>query len=141
MAESITKSIGYKNRQTISYAEYGDKNGFPVLINHGMIASIRDGWLFDRLIRLGAHLVCIARPGYGESSPFQMQNIGQWADIVSVLIEELHLARFDVFGMSSGLRIAMPWVTVSRTECGISSSLVEFLLCMMSGCSPTGHIQ
>ena len=98
----MKKIARYKDENTISYAEYGNKNGFPILINHGLIASIEDYHLFERLLQLGAHLVCIARTGYGESSPYVMQNIGEWADIVSVLVDQLNLSQFDVLGMSSG---------------------------------------
>jgi pimeloyl-ACP methyl ester carboxylesterase len=92
----------YKNGNSLSYAEYGDKNGYPILIQHGLIASINDYSIFERLIELGAHLICIARPGYGESSPYVMNNIAEWADIVSILIDELKLSHFDILGMSSG---------------------------------------
>jgi pimeloyl-ACP methyl ester carboxylesterase len=92
----------YKNGHPLSYAEYGDKKGYPILIQHGLIASIDDCDLFERLIELGTHLICIARPGYGESSPYLMNSIAEWADIVSVLIDELRLSHFDVLGMSSG---------------------------------------
>jgi pimeloyl-ACP methyl ester carboxylesterase len=92
----------YKNGNSLSYAEYGDKNGYPILIQHGLIASIHDDYFFDRLIKLGTHLICIARPGYGESSPYMMNNMAEWGDIVSVLVEELQLTQFDVLGMSSG---------------------------------------
>lgn len=102
MVKAMKKSIHYKNDHAISYAEYGNQNGFPILINHGLIASIDDYALFERLIRLEAHVICIARPGYGESSPYEMHNIGEWADIVSVLVDELHLSQFDVLGTSSG---------------------------------------
>jgi len=98
----MKKSVRYKNENTVAYAEYGDKSGYPILINHGLIASINDYLLFERLIQLGAHLVCIARPGYGESSPYVMWNMAEWADIVSVLIDELDLSQFDILGMSSG---------------------------------------
>lgn len=92
----------YKNGECLSYAEYGNKNGFPILIQHGLIASIKDYDLFDRLIQLGARLICIARPGYGASSPYLLQNMAEWAEIVTVLIDELQLSQFDVLGMSSG---------------------------------------
>jgi pimeloyl-ACP methyl ester carboxylesterase len=98
----MKKSIRYKNEYTLSYAEYGNSNGFPILIDHGLIASIDDYDLFDRLIQRGAHLICIARPGYGESSPYEMHSFGEWADVVSVLFQELNLSRFDILGMSSG---------------------------------------
>jgi len=91
-----------KNGNSLSYAEYGSKNGYPLLIQHGLIASISDGSLFERLIKVGTRLICIARPGYGQSSPVVMDNFAGWADLVSVLIAELNLAHFDVLGMSSG---------------------------------------
>jgi pimeloyl-ACP methyl ester carboxylesterase len=101
--EASMKQIAIdESGNSLSYAEYGDKNGYPILIQHGLIASINDYAIFERLIRLGAHLICIARPGYGESEPSVMKNIGEWAEVVSILIDELELLQFDVFGMSSG---------------------------------------
>ena len=92
----------YENGNALSYAEYGDKNGYPILIQHGLIASIDDYYLFERLIELRTRLICIARPGYGESSPYVMNNMVEWAEIVSILIDELKLSHFDILGMSSG---------------------------------------
>jgi pimeloyl-ACP methyl ester carboxylesterase len=102
MTKNMKKSIQYKKANVIFYAEYGNKHGFPILVNHGLIASIDEYNLFDRLIRMGAHLICIARPGYGDSSPYELRDIGEWAELVSVLIDELKLSRFDILGMSSG---------------------------------------
>jgi pimeloyl-ACP methyl ester carboxylesterase len=92
----------YKNEQTLSYAEYGDPKGFPILIQHGLIASIQDELLFERLLASCTRLICIARPGYGQSSPYRMKNIAEWGEIVSGLVEQLKLPRFDLFGISSG---------------------------------------
>lgn len=98
----MKKSMPYKAGGAISYSEFGDETGFPILINHGLIASIDDYVLFERLIQLDAHLICIARPGYGESSPHVLQNISEWADWVEGVVDHLQLAHFDVLGMSSG---------------------------------------
>lgn len=98
----MKKISHYKNGERLSYAEYGNPNGYPILVQHGLIASIDDCHLFERLIEFGARLICIARPGYGESSPYMMKDIAEWADIVSGLIDELTLSQFDVLGMSSG---------------------------------------
>jgi len=98
----MKQTLQYKNGNSLSYAEYGDKNGYPILVQHGLIASITDYHLFDGLIESGVHVICIARPGYGESSPYVMNNIAEWGDIVSVLIDELNISQFDVLGMSSG---------------------------------------
>jgi pimeloyl-ACP methyl ester carboxylesterase len=94
--------LSYKDGNALSYAEYGDRNGDPILVQHGMIASISDYHLFDQLIESGRRVICIARPGYGESSPYRMENLAEWGGIVSVLVEALELSQFDVLGMSSG---------------------------------------
>jgi pimeloyl-ACP methyl ester carboxylesterase len=98
----MLKSLRYKGQYLLSFSEYGDKNGFPILIQHGMVASITDYHLFDRLIEAGTHLICIARPGYGESSPYGMSNMAEWGEIVSGLVDELEISQFDILGMSSG---------------------------------------
>jgi len=98
----MKKIIRYQNGNALSYTDNGDKNGFPILIQHGLIASINDSYLFNRLIDLGTRLISIARPGYGASSPYVMKNMAEWGDIVSVLVDGLKLSQFDVLGMSSG---------------------------------------
>ena len=92
----------YKNGNALSYAEFGRKNGYPILIQHGLIASIEDYDLFESLAYLGTRLISIARPGYGESSPYPMKNVAEWGVIVAILVDQLQLSQFDVLGMSSG---------------------------------------
>jgi pimeloyl-ACP methyl ester carboxylesterase len=87
---------------SLAYAEYGQPDGFPILVQHGLIASIRDGGLFSRLVDLGGRLICIARPGYGESAPQALHRYAGWADVVAPLVEALRLTSFDILGMSSG---------------------------------------
>ena len=94
--------LRYKNEYSLSYAEYGNKKGYPILVQHGLIASITDYHLFDRLIESGTRLIFIARPGYGESSSYRMENMAEWGEIVAVLVDELGLSHFDVLGISSG---------------------------------------
>jgi pimeloyl-ACP methyl ester carboxylesterase len=94
--------LSYQGGNRLSYAEYGDRNGYPVLVQHGMIASIDDYHLFDRLIEAGTRLISVARPGYGESSPYQMNDLAEWGDIVAALAGELNLSHLDVLGISSG---------------------------------------
>jgi pimeloyl-ACP methyl ester carboxylesterase len=98
----MTQIVGYENGNSLSYVEYGDMNGYPILVQHGMIASICDYHLFDSLIEAKKRVICIARPGYGKSSPYQMKNIAEWGTIVSVLVDILGLSQFDILGISSG---------------------------------------
>jgi pimeloyl-ACP methyl ester carboxylesterase len=92
----------YKGNFQFSYTDYGKAGGYPVLVQHGLIASIEDYDLFEGLIKLGVRLISIARPGYGESSPYPMQNVAEWGEIVYELVHLLKLSQFDVLGMSSG---------------------------------------
>lgn len=94
--------IEYKNGVRLAYAEYGDSQGFPILIQHGLIASIKDYPLFQPLLDLGARLICIARPGYGDSSPYEMENLAEWGRMAATLVDHLNLLQFDVLGISSG---------------------------------------
>jgi pimeloyl-ACP methyl ester carboxylesterase len=98
----MKQKLTYKNGLCLSYAEYGDENGYPILIQHGLIASIDDQDLFDRLLKLKTRLICIARPGYGESSPYVMDSFAEWAELAGFLIGELALSQFDILGLSSG---------------------------------------
>jgi pimeloyl-ACP methyl ester carboxylesterase len=67
-----------------------------------MIASVRDDHLFGRLIEAGTRLILVARPGYGESSPYKLKDMAEWGDIVALLVAELNLSQVDVLGISSG---------------------------------------
>jgi pimeloyl-ACP methyl ester carboxylesterase len=98
----VKQLLRYAIGEVLSYVDYGDKNRFPILIQHGMIACITDVHLFDRLVQAGKRVISVARPGYGYSSPYEMRNIAEWGEIVSFLVEALHLTQFDVLGMSSG---------------------------------------
>lgn len=86
----------------LSYTEFGKPNGYPILVQHGLIASIKDGDLFEQLTSAGARVICIARPGYGESSAYEMHSVGEWGEMINELVSHLKLTQFDVLGISSG---------------------------------------
>jgi pimeloyl-ACP methyl ester carboxylesterase len=98
----MRRFMEYGNGDLLSYSDYGNRNGYPILVQHGLIASISDYHLFNRLISSGTRLICIARPGYGESSPYTMNDMLEWGDIVSVLVDKLEISKFDILGVSSG---------------------------------------
>jgi pimeloyl-ACP methyl ester carboxylesterase len=114
----MKQTIRYRNGEQLSYAEYGDPEGFPILVQHGLIASIEDSGLFDAVIRHGARVICIARPGYGDSSPYGMSSFAEWATIAAALIRKLDLPHFDVLGISSGApySYALGWGCAGRAR-------------------------
>lgn len=92
----------YRGENTLCYSEFGDGDGYPILVQHGLIASISDDHLFEHLSKAGKRIICIARPGYGESSSYRMKNVAEWGAIVGILVDALQIAHFDVLGISSG---------------------------------------
>ncbi len=74
--QTTLRQMTYDGGCTLAYAEYGNTNGYPILVQHGSIASIDDHELFDRLVQLKTRLICIARPGYGGSSPHALSSCG-----------------------------------------------------------------
>ncbi len=88
--------------KVLAYAEYGPSDGYPLLTQHGLIASIEDGDLFQPLTRAGVRVISVARPGYGDSTPVVLRSYAHWAGMVSHLASGLKIPHFDVLGMSSG---------------------------------------
>lgn len=115
----MIQTIQYKTGSTLSYTDHGDRNGFPILVQHGMVASIGDIHLFHSLIEAGRRVISIARPGYGASLPYEMGSMAEWGEIVSILVDALQLGQFDVLGMSSGApySYAIGHVLPERVRC------------------------
>lgn len=98
----MIQTLRYQDHFDLAYADPGPKTGFPILIQHGLIASIDDTALFQALLDLGARPISIARPGYGASSPYELKNMAAWGEVAAALVEALDLPCFDVLGISSG---------------------------------------
>jgi len=86
----------------IAANDFGEVDGFPIVVNHGMIASIMDEYLFDSLVKNGYRVISFARPGYGFSTAFEMENIKEWGKIVEEILEKTNVSKIDILGMSSG---------------------------------------
>ncbi len=95
-----TIEIG-ENRH-IAISEIGETDGKPIVVNHGMIASIRDDYFFDGLVKNGFRVISCARPGYGLSTAFEMKNVKEWGMIVEEVMKQRGITEFDVLGISSG---------------------------------------
>ena len=102
------KSITLKDSRTLSYAEYGDPTGRPVIYFHGMPASRLEGALFDRMAAdLGLRVIATDRPGFGQSSFQPGRQIIDTMDDIRQLSDQLQLERFYVLGLSGGCPYAL----------------------------------
>jgi len=97
----MIKKFCYSGENVLTYNDFGNKDGFPILVQHGTMASIKD---IDSLAGLGkiARVICIARPGYGESSPYVLKNLLEYGEITAKLVDELGIRQFDILGSSAG---------------------------------------
>lgn len=90
------------NGRNIEYKVYGAKDGYSILGCHGLAGSVfAEGT--DAMIKgIPIRYILIARPGYGRSDFFMLENIAEWPGIIEPLLEHLKIDDFDVIGLSAG---------------------------------------
>lgn len=97
------RSIVLDDGRRLSFCEFGDRRGVPILGFHGTPGS---RFMF-RLVheparRLGLRIIAPERPGFGLSTYQRKRTLADWASDVSALADHLGLARFGVAGVSGG---------------------------------------
>jgi pimeloyl-ACP methyl ester carboxylesterase len=87
----------------LSYTEWGDPAGRPVLEFRGLPSS-RGGDAIDlaALVRAGVRRITVDRPGVGFSDPQPGRTLLDWPDDIRALAETLGLETFAVLGTSGG---------------------------------------
>lgn len=87
----------------LSYAEYGEPLGNPILFFHGLAGSRLDARLLHKIaITNHCRLISIDRPGMGLSSFDKKQTILSWADDVQAFADQFNLPKFAIIGHSGG---------------------------------------
>jgi pimeloyl-ACP methyl ester carboxylesterase len=95
-------SIFLPDGRTLAFAEYGDLNGKPVFFFHGTPGSRFFRPPDGITSRMGVHLICVDRPGYGLSTFQPGRRILDWPGDIVQLADHLKLDRFSVAGHSGG---------------------------------------
>lgn len=100
--------ITLADSRTLSYAEYGNATGTPVVYFHGMPASRLEALLLDQTAhKLGLKVLAPDRPGFGQSSFQPERKITDTIDDIRQLADQLQLERFHVLGLSGGCPYAL----------------------------------
>jgi pimeloyl-ACP methyl ester carboxylesterase len=87
----------------LGYAEYGARDGRPLLFFHGTPGACCMAGFAEALAQQqGIRIIAPERPGFGRSDFQERRRIGQWADDVAALADALALDRFAVAGVSGG---------------------------------------
>ena len=87
----------------LSYAEFGDPGGRPLLFFHGWPGSrLQARTIEGPARRRGLRVLAPDRPGIGLSTPAPGASIAAWIRALSAWIDQLNLAPFYVLGVSGG---------------------------------------
>jgi pimeloyl-ACP methyl ester carboxylesterase len=91
------------NGRTLTFAEWGDHDGFPVFALHGTPGSrLLRHYDESKYVEVGARVITYDRPGYGGSDRNRGRDVVACvADVVAVA-DTLGLDRFAVTGASGG---------------------------------------
>ena len=118
--------IQVSDKRRLAYAEYGEPDGAPVLLFHGLPGSrLSWGLIPGSPFPPGLRIIAPDRPGYGRSDPKPGRTVLDWADDVAELADVLEIEKFAVLGVSGGGpgALACAWKMPERlTSVGVVSS-------------------
>lgn len=87
----------------LAYAEYGEKQGLPLFLLHGLPGSrLSWGLLPNHPFPDGLRIIAPDRPGYGRSDPNPRRTLLDWSNDIEVLADALDIQNFAIVGVSGG---------------------------------------
>lgn len=100
----VEGSIRLKDGRKLGYAEFGPASGHPLLWFHGTPGARRQIAPETRRLaqQKGVRIICVERPGVGDSSPHRYGCIGDFAHDIEQFADGLVLDKFGVAGLSGG---------------------------------------
>jgi pimeloyl-ACP methyl ester carboxylesterase len=89
--------------RSMSYAEFGQRDGHPLVFCHGFPSSRLAAAVLDGEARaVGVRVIAPDRPGHGLSDYKRRRRIAQWPGDLASLADAIGLKRFAVLGVSAG---------------------------------------
>lgn len=100
--------ISLKDNRKLGFAEYGNREGYPIVYCHGSQSS-RLEMHYDPLFAVenDLRIITIDRPGHGISDFNPQGSILSFAEDVKQLLDSLEINQFSVVGMSAGSPFAL----------------------------------
>jgi pimeloyl-ACP methyl ester carboxylesterase len=99
----VDRVVRLRDGRSLGYAQYGDRDGFPIVNAHGGLACRHDVAAADAAAaEAGVRLISPDRPGVGLSDPRPGRSVLDWARDVAELLERIDVDRFAVMGWSMG---------------------------------------
>jgi pimeloyl-ACP methyl ester carboxylesterase len=99
----VAEEVATADGRALTYLEVGDPNGPLVIHNHGGPSSRLEARLLaDFASKNRLRLICVDRPGMGQSSPQKARSYSGWADDLVTLADALGHHEFGLTGWSEG---------------------------------------
>lgn len=99
----LVRSVLLADGRALSYSEFGDSRGYPVLNCHGSFMGRLDVAVAEPVARrLGIRIVSPDRPGTGGSTRARGRVVAEWAQDTESLLDTLEVERCSVLGWSLG---------------------------------------
>jgi pimeloyl-ACP methyl ester carboxylesterase len=111
---SLDRTVVLGDGRTVAYAEWGDPDGRPVFLLHGMPGSRLFCPDVAATVAAGVRLITPDRPGYGRSEPRPGRAIIDGAGELEEVATRLGIDRFGVVGWSSGGPYALASAMAAR---------------------------
>lgn len=97
------RRVHVSERTDVGVYEYGDADGYPVLVFHGVPAcGAGFTWADEPARARGLRLIAPDRPGVGWSTPAKDWHVGDYPKMTAALADALAITRFAVWGYSGG---------------------------------------
>jgi pimeloyl-ACP methyl ester carboxylesterase len=93
--------------RALGWAQWGPRDGAPVLLFSGAATGRSLGFGADVLARLRVRLLSVERPGLGASDPSPGRTLNDWVSDIRHLAQALELPGFHVVGFSQGAPFAL----------------------------------
>jgi pimeloyl-ACP methyl ester carboxylesterase len=99
----VTRVVSAAGKRRLAVETWGAPDGMPVFLLHGTPGS-RNGPRPRGIVlyRLGVHLICYDRPGYGRSDRLPERAVADAADDVATIADAFGIDRFGIVGRSGG---------------------------------------
>jgi pimeloyl-ACP methyl ester carboxylesterase len=98
-----TQALTVPDGRTVCFAEWGDRDGFPVFALHGTPGGrLNRSPDESRYVAAGARVITYDRPGYGRSDRLPGRSVVDCVADVAAIADHLGIGRFSVTGGSGG---------------------------------------
>jgi pimeloyl-ACP methyl ester carboxylesterase len=97
------RSVFTPGNRRVTYAEYGDPDGTPVLFLHGTPGShVLGGLLADAAARSDVRLLAPDRPGYANSTPWPTRTLADTGAALTPVLDDAGVESAGIVGFSGG---------------------------------------